>query len=152
MEERSKTPKRIWKIWKSDSLLNLMQSSQIHYKLPRVQSSQEPKVGYIVQVKENSPSGTWRVGRITELIKSQDNIEIAAKLQLHTRNNIQRSICQLIPIECNMSDTQDKMVSERAQQRNTDNAKETQTWVEKLKRSTAMEARDKMYAQHLTNE
>ena len=72
MEERSKTPRRIWKIWKSDSLLNLMQSSQIHYKLPRVQSSQEPKVGYIVQVKENSPSGTWRVGRINELIKSQD--------------------------------------------------------------------------------
>ena len=51
-----------------------------------------------------------------------------------------------------MSDTQDKMVSEPAQKRNKENAKETQTKVEKSKRRTAMEVRDKIYAQHLTNE
>ena len=44
------------------------------------------------------------------------------------------------------------MVSERAQKRNTDNAKETQTKVKRFKRRTAMEAKDKVYPQHLTNE
>ena len=51
-----------------------------------------------------------------------------------------------------MSDTQDEMVIQCAQQQNTDNAKVTQAKVERLKRRTAMEARDKIYAQHLTNE
>ena len=50
-----------------------------------------------------------------------------------------------------MSDTQDEMVSERGEQRNTGKAKETQTKVQKSKRRTAMEARDKIYAQRLTN-
>ena len=50
-----------------------------------------------------------------------------------------------------MSDTQEEMVSEHAHQRSTENTKKTQTKVEKLKRGTAMEVRDKIYAQHLTN-
>ena len=141
-----------WKIWKSDYLLNLRERSRIYNKHPRVQSSQKPKVGDIVQVKENSPRGTWRIGRITELIKNRDQIERAAKVKLPTGNNIQRSIYHLFPLECNMSDTKDDMVSELAQQQNTEKAKETQIKVEKLKRRTAMEARDKIYPQHLTNE
>ena len=40
------------KIWKSDYLLNLRERSQINNKHPRVQSSQEPKVGDIAQVKK----------------------------------------------------------------------------------------------------
>ena len=141
----------LWKIWKSDYLLNLRERSQIYIKHPRLQSFQEPRVGDIVQVKENSPRGTWRVGHITELI-SQDQIEREARVQLPTRDNIQRSIYHPFPLECNMSYTQDEMVRKRAQQRNTDNANETQTKVQKLKRRTAMEARYKIYAQHLTNE
>ena len=49
-----------------------------------------------------------------------------------------------------MSDTQDEMVSERVQQQNTHNAKETETKVENSKRRTAMEERDKIYFQHFT--
>ena len=44
-----------------------------------------------------------------------------------------------------MSDTQDEMVNEHVQQQNTRNAKETETKVEKSKRRTAMEERDKIY-------
>ena len=101
-------------------------------------------VGDIVQVKENSPRGTWRVRRITKLIISQDQIERAAKLQLATRNNIPRSIYHLFLIEYNMSDAKDQIVSESAQQRNRDNANETQSKVKKSKRRTAVEARDKI--------
>ena len=143
-------PEEFWKIWKSDYLLNLREHSRIYNKHQRVQSSQEPKVGDIVQAKENSSRGTWRTGRITELIKIRDHIERAANVQLPTGNNIQRSIYHLFPLECNMSDTQDEMVGECVQQRKTDKAKETQTKVEKLKRRTAIEARDKIYARHLT--
>ena len=83
--------------------------------------------------------------------QSQDEIERAAKLQLPTKNKKQRSIYHLFPLEYNMSDTQDEMVSEHTHQRSTENTKKTQTKVEKLKRGTAMEVRDKIYAQHLTN-
>ena len=69
-----------------------------------------------------------------------------------TKNILQRSICHLFPLECNMSDAQDEKINECAQPRNTDNANETQRKVKRLKRKTAMEARDKIYAQHLTKE
>ena len=149
MEERSKTPRRIVENLEKRLLTKLKRAqSNIH---PRLQSFQEPRVGDIVQVKENSSRGTRRVGHITELI-SQDQIEREARVQLPTRDNIQRSIYHPFPLECNMSYTQDEIVRKRAQQRNTDNANETQTKVQKLKRRTAMEARYKIYAQHLTNE
>ena len=79
---------KFWKIWEIDYLRNLRERSQIYNKHRRVQSSQEQKVGDIIQVKENSPSKTWRIGRITELIKSQGQIERAAKVKLPTKNNI----------------------------------------------------------------
>lgn len=84
-------------------------------------------------MKENFLRGTWKIELITELIKSQDQIEKAAKVQLSTRNTIQQSIYHLFPLECNMSVKQYEMVKERAQQGNIDNAKETQAKVEKLK-------------------
>ena len=84
-------------------------------------------------MKENFLRGTWKTELITELIKSQDQIEKAAKVQLSTRNTIQQSIYHLFPLECNMSVKQYEMVKERAQQGNIDNAKETQAKVEKLK-------------------
>ena len=87
-------------------------------------------------MKENFLRGTWKIELITELIKSQDQIEKAAKVQLLTRNTIQQSIYHLFPLECNMSVKQNEMVKElkeRAQQGNIDNAKETQAKVEKLK-------------------
>lgn len=55
-----------------------------------------------------------------------------------------RSIYHLFLLEYNMSDTEDQIVSESAQQRNRDNANETQSKVKKSKRRTAVEARDKI--------
>lgn len=43
-----------------------------------------------------------------------------------------------------MSDAEDQIVSESAQQWNRDNANETQSKVKKSKRRTAVEARDKI--------
>lgn len=87
----------------------------------------------------------------TELIKSEDQIEKSAKMELPTWKILQWSICHLFSIECNMSDTRDEMVNERAEKRNTDNAKETQAKVESSKRRAVIEARDMIYARHLIN-
>ena len=51
-----------------------------------------------------------------------------------------------------MSDTQDEViVTKHTKQRNIDNAKETQTKVERLKWKAAMKARDKTCAQNGIN-
>ena len=41
-------------------------------KHPRGQSVKEPTIGDVVQVKDSSPRGTWRVGYAIEMIRSQD--------------------------------------------------------------------------------
>ena len=41
-------------------------------KHPRVESVKEPRIGDIVQVEDSSPRGTWRTGRVNEMIESQD--------------------------------------------------------------------------------
>ena len=74
-------------------------------------------------------------------------------MQLPTKNVLQRSICHIFPLKCNMCDTKVKLiVNEHAQQRKIDNAMETQTQVDTSKRKAAMEVRFKIYAQDLTNE
>ena len=89
-----------WKIWKDDYLLSLRERSQIYKHHPRIQSKQEPWVGDVVQIQENTTRGSWKIGRIMELIKSRDGEERAAKVLLPSRNIQQRSLCQLFPLEC----------------------------------------------------
>lgn len=50
-----------------------------------------------------------------------------------------------------MSDTQDKVIVNKGNEDNKDNAKETKTKVGKSKRKAAKETRDKLYAQDETN-
>ena len=59
-------------LWKNHYLLNLRERSQMLNKHPRVESVKEPRIGDIVQVEDSSPRGTWRTGRVTEMIESQD--------------------------------------------------------------------------------
>ena len=89
-----------WKIWKDGYLLSLRERSQIYKHHPRIQSKQEPWVGDVVQIQENTTRGSWKIGRIMELIKSRDGEERAAKILLPLRNILQRSLCQLFPLEC----------------------------------------------------
>lgn len=51
-----------------------------------------------------------------------------------------------------MSDTQDKVIVNKGNEDNKDNAKETKTKVGKSKRKAAKETRDKLYAQDETND
>ena len=92
---------QFWKVWKDDYLLNLRERSQRYNKHPKVQSSKVPKVGDIVQIKESAPRGTWKIGRIVEMITSQDGEQRAAKILTPNKNVLQRSIIHLYPLECN---------------------------------------------------
>ena len=68
-------------------------------KHSRKQSSKEPRVGDIVQIRESTPRGSWKIGKITELLKSQDNQERAAKVTLPNKHVLQRSLVHLYPLE-----------------------------------------------------
>ena len=54
-----------------------------------------------VQVKDSSPTGTWRIGRIIEMIESRDGKERAAKEMMPNKNILQRRIIHLYPLERN---------------------------------------------------
>ena len=58
-------------LWKNHYLLNLRERSQLLNKHPRVVSVKEPRIGDIVQVKDSSPRGTWRIGRVIEILKAK---------------------------------------------------------------------------------
>ena len=66
---------QFWELFKNHYLLDLRERCQLLNKHPRVQSVKEPRIGDIVQVKDSSPRGTWRIGHIIEMIESQDRKE-----------------------------------------------------------------------------
>ena len=92
---------QFWKVWKDGYLLNLRERNQLFQKHPRIQAKKCPKIGDIVQIKDSLPRGTWRMGRIVEVIRSSDGEERAARVMMPNRNILQRSIIHLYPIECN---------------------------------------------------
>lgn len=61
-------------------------------------------------------------------------MERATKVQVPSYIVLQQSVCHLFPFECYTSDKQDeKLVSECAKVRNTDNIKKNQAKVERSK-------------------
>ena len=96
-----------WEIWKEQYLLSLRERSQRFNKHPRIQSTKEPKIGDVVQIKESSPRGTWKIGKIIELIKSQDGQRRAAKVIMPNKHILQRSLVHLFPLEFNEDETKD---------------------------------------------
>lgn len=56
----------LWKLWKNDYLLNLRERSQIKLKWYRVDASQIPGIGEVIQIKENIPRGSWKIGEIVK--------------------------------------------------------------------------------------
>ena len=76
-----------------------------------MQSLKEPKIREIVQAKDLSPRGTWRVRRVIEMIKSQDRKERAAKVMTPNKSILQRSIMDLFPLESNEEEQLNEILS-----------------------------------------
>ena len=61
-----------WKIWRDDYLLSLRERSQVKLKESRILSPYSAKIGDVILIRDNLPRGSWRMGRIHELINSKD--------------------------------------------------------------------------------
>ena len=103
MESQKKVQRNLeqfWELWKNHHLLSFRERSQLFNKHPRMQSVKVPRIGDIVQVKDSSPRGTWRVERVIEMIKDQVGKERAARVMMN-KIILQKSIIHLYPLECN---------------------------------------------------
>ena len=70
-----------WKIWRDEYLLSLRERQQIKLKQPRAFTA---NIGDVVLIKDDLPRGSWRLGRIQELIKSRDEHIRSARVCLPT--------------------------------------------------------------------
>ena len=81
-------------------MLSLRERQQTKLKGPRVQSAYAANVGGVVLIKDDLPRGSWRLGRIKELIKSRDGQCRSARVLLASNKVIGRPLNLLYPIEC----------------------------------------------------
>ena len=71
----------------------------------------------MVLLKDDLPRGVWRMGKISELIPSQDGKFRAAKVFLPTKKVLKRPLNLLYPLECSNSQEveQDEQLRETEQ-------------------------------------
>ena len=100
-KKANKHLEQFWKVWKDGYLSNLPERNQLFQKHSQIQAKKYPQIGDVVQIKDSLPRGTWRMGRIVEMIRSSDGEERAARVMMPNRNILQRSIIHLYLIECN---------------------------------------------------
>jgi hypothetical protein len=62
-------------------------------------SKSSPKVGDVVQIKDTVPRGSWKVGRIVQLVTSRDGNIRSAKIILPSKIVIGRPLNLLYPLE-----------------------------------------------------
>ena len=61
-----------WICWKNDYLQSLRERYQQNLKQSRIESKDKANVGDVVLIKDTSPRGSWKLGKICELIASGD--------------------------------------------------------------------------------
>lgn len=88
-----------WKIWRDDYLLSLRERRQIKLKQTRAKSPFTPNVGDVVLGKDDLPRGSWRLGRIQELIRSRDGLIRSARVLLPSNKIVGRPLSLLFPVE-----------------------------------------------------
>jgi hypothetical protein len=90
-----------WRIWREDYLVSLRERLQVNLKAGRIVSPIVPQVGDIVLIKDNLPRGSWKVGRIIEILKSRDGEVRSANVVLPNKRVLRRPLNLLYPIESN---------------------------------------------------
>lgn len=150
---------QFWNIWKDQYLTSLRERSQILMKHSHIQDSKEAKIGDVVQIKENTPRGTWKIGRIIELIKNQDNIIRTAKVMTPNKTVLQRSLVHLYPLECNDESNNnnhnkhDVKTDQQNQVENSSTKEDRRTNImQRPERKAAQTARDRIIAQEIQYE
>lgn len=95
-----------WLCWRNDYLQGLRERYQKDIKCSRIESKDKTKLGDVVLIKDNTPRGSWKLGRICELIQSFDDAIRSAKVRTANGKILQRPLNMLYPIEvsCDMSE------------------------------------------------
>ena len=91
-----------WQIWRNDYLLSLRERSQIKLKELRIQSPYAVNIGDVVLIKDNLPRGSWRMGRIQELVNSRDGHVRSAKVLLPSNRMVGRPLNLIYSTQSNV--------------------------------------------------
>ena len=137
-----------WRSWRNDYLLNLRERTQTKLKSHRIQSNESPKVGNIVQIKEDIPRGSWRIGKIVELIFNSEGNVRAAKVLLPARNTINRPLNLLYPLECHEENITEDKLADKKDEKKDDQSNKTG----RATRKAAIHARDRIIGQYLSDD
>ena len=95
-----------WRIWREQYLTSLRERTQTSMKAGRVLSHEVPKCGDIVLIKDNVPRGSWKTGKLIELVESRDKVIRSARVQLPTKKVLNRPLSLLYPLECSSGDSE----------------------------------------------
>jgi transposase InsO family protein len=97
---------RFWRSWYDDYLLSLRERHrQPNLQTGRVLTQHPITVGDIVLIHDTVPRGSWRLGRVTELIQSRDGEIRAANVMLPSKNILCRPLNLLYPLECSKQES-----------------------------------------------
>ena len=88
-----------WKIWRDEYLLSLRERFQTHVKDGRYHSNFSPKVNDIVIIKDDTPRGHWRFGKVVKLTFSKDSLVRSATVKVPSGREIRRPVNLLFPLE-----------------------------------------------------
>jgi hypothetical protein len=89
-----------WKLWQEEYLLSLREKSQRFLKQPRCSFAKKPAVGDVVLVHDNTPKGTWKIAKLTEVIISFDGCIRTARVTTSNGTILTRALLHLYPLEC----------------------------------------------------
>ncbi|XP_045171094.2 uncharacterized protein LOC123533509 [Mercenaria mercenaria] len=104
MEKGQRLLNEFWRIWRDEYLICLRERMQAFLKAGRVVSQNGPKVEDIVLIKDNTPRGSWKIGKIQELLFSRDGEVRSAKINLPSGKVLGRPLNRLYPVECSTTE------------------------------------------------
>ncbi|KHN81673.1 hypothetical protein Tcan_01283, partial [Toxocara canis] len=95
---------RFWKVWETEYLLALRERSQRQHRAPKSVSANEPRLGQVVLINDESkPRVLWKL-IITKLIEGRDGKIRSAELQRDSQRKIDHPLNLLFPLEISASD------------------------------------------------
>lgn len=127
-----------WKVWRDDYLLSLRERTQSTLKRGKHQTKFSANVGDIVLIKDNVPRGSWRIGKICDLVQSTDGHIRSAKVQTPAGRILGRPLCLLYPIETTVKSV-DELDNDRGREVTT-----SQDIIHKTVRKAASVARERI--------
>ena len=89
-----------WEIWRDEYILSFREGKQSSLKFGRIKTPFPIEVDDIVIVTDNMPRGCWKMGRVTEVIRSLENNVRAAMIKTSSGKVLNRPLKLLYPIEC----------------------------------------------------